>query len=153
MIMMGRFLLMFGLFAGVLLFGSRLVSAGDPVIVFERAYTYPTSPKQKNGAAFLQVTNTGEADVRIVRAETDVAERVELHTHSMDGGIMMMREIEGYDVPAGGVLVLEPTGHHIMLLDLKAPLVEGESFELILHDEDGAQYHVEVTSSFESPAS
>lgn len=46
--------------------------------------------------------------------------------------MMGMREIEALDVPAGATVSLEPGGHHLMLLELAADLVPGESFELTL---------------------
>lgn len=100
-------------------------------------YAYATTPVQKNGAAFGILENTGQADIEIVEAKSDIAERVELHTHLMDGDVMMMRKVESYNVPAGGSLTLEPMGNHIMLFGLKNPLKAGEEFTVELVDADG----------------
>src|SRR3546814_9981702 len=52
----------------------------------------------RNGAAFLLIENAGPAD-RLVAAEGEVAERVELHTHTMDGNVMQMRRVEALEIP------------------------------------------------------
>jgi len=112
------------------------------------AYAYATSTMQKNGAVFVELTNTSDADLKITSAKTDVAETVELHTHVMDGDVMMMREVEAYDIPAGESIKLEPMGLHIMLIGLKAPLVEGKSFPVTLMDDNGIgmTFSVEITA-------
>lgn len=108
------------------------------------AYAYATSPVQKNGAVFVELHNDGETPVKITAAQADVAARVELHTHIMNGDVMMMRQVESYDIPAGQTVILKPMSHHIMLMGLKAPLVAGESFPMTISDEHGAQARFDV---------
>lgn len=105
-------------------------------VEINNAYAYATIPVQKNGGIFLTIKNDGEA-FKITAAKADVAERVELHTHIHENGVMKMREVEAFDVPAGGDLTLEPHGHHVMLFGLKSPLVEGEVFSLTLVSDKG----------------
>ena len=51
----------------------------------------------------------------------------------MDGDVMRMRELDGgLPIPAGGSVDLKPGGYHIMFMDLAAPLVEGETVEVVL---------------------
>lgn len=82
-------------------------------------------PAGENGALYLHIVNTGTADDRVVGAATDVAATVELHETVMDGDVMTMRPVEGYDVPAGGSVTLERGGKHIMLLGVE-PLEVGD---------------------------
>ena len=110
----------------------------------KNAYAYATSPAQKHGAVFLEIINHTHIPALMTSARTDVSERVELHTHIMDDGIMMMREVENFEVPPrnakahkSGYLKLKPTGHHIMLMDLKTPLKKGENFDLELSYKNG----------------
>ena len=50
----------------------------------------------KSGAVFFMIENTGTTDDRLIGASTDIAKKVELHTHLEDAnGVMKMREIEG----------------------------------------------------------
>jgi copper(I)-binding protein len=110
---------------------------------FENQYAYATTSVQKNGAVFMTIHSRTE-DERIVSARSPIAQRVELHTHIMDGDTMMMRAVAGYDIPAGGSVTLEPMGHHIMLMGLHAPLKAGEHFPLTLPTGKGAEITIDV---------
>ena len=119
--------------------------AGDkPAIPIKHPYAFATSPVQANGAVFFTAMGTGAAD-RLVEARSDVSERIELHTHEMDGDMMKMREVDGYDLLADGdVLTLEPMGHHIMLMGLKGQLEEGSSFPMVLRFEQAGELNIDV---------
>jgi copper(I)-binding protein len=103
-----------------------------------------TAPMQKAGGAFLTVTNTGAAADRLVKVSSPAAGKVELHTMTMDGTVMRMREVETIDVPAGGKAELKPGGFHVMLIDLKAPLVAGQTAPLTLTFERAGSITVEL---------
>lgn len=108
------------------------------------AFSYATVSVQKNGGAFLSLTNDSDTDDQILSAASDIAERAELHTHVIEGDIIMMRKVESFGLPAGETLTLEPMGDHIMLFDLKAPLKAGESFPLTLTTEHHGDIAVSV---------
>jgi copper(I)-binding protein len=114
-------------------------------ITIENAYALQTAAAQKNGAVFMTISNTGENDDQITAASSDIAERVELHTHLMDDGIMMMRKVDFYDLPAKDNAVLQPMGHHIMLMNLKTQLRAGDVFPLTLSFANRADITVNVT--------
>lgn len=84
------------------------------------------------GAAFMTITNTGDSADTLVKAATPVANVAELHTHTMEGGVMRMTAVPAVEVPASGAATLAPGGLHVMLIGLKAPLTEGSSFPLTL---------------------
>jgi hypothetical protein len=88
----------------------------------------------RSGAVFMTITNHAAADDTLIAASTDVAERVELHTHVMDAsGVMAMVEVEGgFTIPGGSTRVLQRGGDHIMLLGLTRPLADGDRFTLTL---------------------
>lgn len=74
-------------------------------------------PSGPNAALYFTATSGGQAD-RLLGASTDAAASVELHETTMgDDGTMGMRALDGVDLPAGGELVLEPGGYHLMLID------------------------------------
>ena len=98
----------------------------------------------KNGAAFLTVTNRGKTGDTLVGVTADVARRVELHTHKMDGNIMRMRQIQNVPIAAGATVMLKPGGHHVMLMGLTRKLAEGESFPLTLVFEKAGKMQVSV---------
>lgn len=100
------------------------------------------------GAAFLNISSLGEAD-SLVAFSTPACNRPELHTHINDDGVMRMRKIEAIDVPAGGMAELAPGGLHLMLIDLNAQLIEGETVEMTLIFENAGE--VSVTLPIKGP--
>ncbi|MCC6171148.1 MAG: copper chaperone PCu(A)C [Gammaproteobacteria bacterium] len=97
----------------------------------ENPWSRATAPGASVGAGFLVITNPGKAD-ELVSGSSPVAERVELHSSRLEGGIMKMRKLERLEIPAGGVVRLEPGALHLMLVGLRQPLVEGTTVPLTL---------------------
>jgi copper(I)-binding protein len=104
------------------------------------AWSMATPPGAAVGAGYLTIQNQGSATVRLMGGESPAAERVEVHTMSMDGGVMTMRPVDGgLEIPAGGAVELKPGGLHLMLIGLKAPLTAGGSVPLTLIFDNGAR--------------
>jgi copper(I)-binding protein len=122
------------LFAGALAALPSLAAAqmqvGDP-------YARAASPMAVSGAAFMAVPNPTDTDDRIVAATSDIAERVELHTHIQNSdGVMQMVELEdGIPLPAGETVLLERGGLHVMFLGLRQPLNQGDEITVTLEFE------------------
>ncbi|MDP5293601.1 copper chaperone PCu(A)C [Oceanimonas sp. CHS3-5] len=108
-------------------------------------WSRPAPPMAANGSAYLVINNHGHVDDVLLSAESPVAERVEIHTHMMDGDMMKMRQLEQLPVPAGEAVTLAPGGHHLMLFGLKQAPREGERFPLTLHFEQAGEVAVEVS--------
>ncbi|HSK39088.1 MAG TPA: copper chaperone PCu(A)C [Arenibaculum sp.] len=115
---------------------------GDLTIV--SPWARATAPSASAGVAFMVVENAGQAVDRLVAARSPAAERVEFHTHLMEDGIMRMRPVPVIEVPPAGKVELKPGGYHLMLLGLKRPLVEGESFPITLSFEHAGTLQVEA---------
>lgn len=107
-------------------------------------YVPALPPGVRTGAAYLRIRNGAERDVALVSAASPIATAVELHTHADDGGVMRMRQVKEIVVPAGKEVALQPGGYHVMLIDLKAPLVAGEKLALTLGFADGSGATVEA---------
>ncbi|MBY5973429.1 copper chaperone PCu(A)C [Ferrimonas balearica] len=106
---------------------------------FSRA-TLPNAPV---GGGFLTITNTGDNDDRLVGAESPLAGHMEVHEMAMEGDVMRMRELaDGLVIPAGETVELKPGGYHLMLMDLQAPLVEGETATITLIFENAGRVEV-----------
>ncbi len=74
------------------------------------------------------IANDGDSDDTLVSATFESAGRTEIHQMSVDNGVMKMRPVEGgVAVPAHGKAELAPNGFHLMFMDLKQPLKQGES--------------------------
>ena len=114
----------------------------DTPLTVEDAHARILLPSRP-GAAWLTIRNTGGED-RLIGAESPAAERVEIHTHIREGGVMMMRRVEGIDLPAGGEAALEPGGDHLMLLGLKGELSPEDRFPLTLLFEKAGRVDIEM---------
>jgi copper(I)-binding protein len=136
------------LFAGALALIPALASAH---VVIEDAYARASSPMAQSGAVFMSIYNHNDYDDVLVGAETDAAERVELHTHiQTDEGVMRMVEVEG-GIPLGAdeTVLLERGGLHVMLLGLTQPLEHGDTINLRLIFETSDPVDLEVPVDLE----
>jgi periplasmic copper chaperone A len=96
-----------------------------------KPWSRATAPGTTVGVAYLEIVNSGKQDT-LVRVEATVARRVEMHSMATVGGVMQMRELLSVDVPAQGRVRFEPSGLHMMLIDLAHPLKKGDRIPLIL---------------------
>ena len=108
------------------------VKAGDLVVA--NAWSRATPGGAKVGGGYLTVTNNGSAADRLTGGFTDVAGKVEVHEMGMgDGGVMTMRQLtDGVTIAPGKTVTLAPGGIHLMLLDLKTPLKQGQPVSITL---------------------
>ncbi len=111
-------------------------------VEIERPWIRATAPGVKIAAGYVTVRNKSSSGDRLVGGASPVAARVETHVHIKDGDILRMREVKGYDVPANGTLELKPGGAHLMLVDLKQPLNEGDTVPITLKFERAGQITV-----------
>jgi copper(I)-binding protein len=91
---------------------------------------------QKTTGAFMQMK--AASDVTLVGVASPVANIVEVHEMKMDAGMMKMSAVNRLALPAGKAVDLKPGGYHVMLMDLKAPLKEGDTVPMTLTFEDKA---------------
>ncbi len=104
----------------------------------------PTRGLMTTTMASATIVNAGKSADRLMSASCSCAKTVELHRMWMDGGIMRMRRADdGLSVPAGGSLVLNSHGDHLMLLDVK-PLKAGARVRLTLRFEHAGAVTVDA---------
>lgn len=110
--------------------GGETASGG---VVINQPYAKATMPGAKVAAAYMQVKNTGKSPVTLTAATTPACEKVEVHTMSMDGGIMRMREVTGgVTIPPGETVKFVSGGMHLMLMGLKQQLTPGTTIPMTL---------------------
>jgi len=104
-------------------------------------------PGQMATGAFMRLT--AAADATLVDAASPAARIVEIHEMKMDGGVMKMSAIDRLPLPAGKAVELKPGGYHVMLMDLVAPLKEGDTVPITLTvaDKAGKTQKVEVRAA------
>ena len=115
------------------------------------AYARAASPTAKAGAAFMVIRNTGSEDDRLIAAASDIAARVELHTHNdMGEGVMKMMHVEeGFAVPAGDMHALARGGDHVMFMGLSRPMAQGDMVTVTLTFEKAGEVVVDIPVDLE----
>jgi periplasmic copper chaperone A len=97
-----------------------------------------------SGAAYLTVTNTGAAIEKLSCVSSDAAAQCQIHEMTMEGNVMKMRPVEGgLPIKPGETITLKPGGYHVMLVNLKAPLQQGQTVEATMKTDDGSTVQVE----------
>lgn len=97
-----------------------------------------------NGAVYVTLKNPGAEPDTLLSAATDAAHTVELHETIHDAGVMRMRPLPKFAIPAGGQLEMKPGGHHLMLLGLTRELKPGETVRVTLTFEKAGRLAVEA---------
>ncbi|MAY31427.1 MAG: copper chaperone PCu(A)C [Rhodovulum sp.] len=138
-----KFVNFVGVAAMAMGFGAAAWAEG---IVVEDAYARASTPTAKSGAAFMVLMNTSDQDDRLIGAKSDVAARVELHTHrEIADGVMKMMEVEeGFVIPAGGSHMLARGGDHVMFMGLNEPFADGDTVAVTLVFEHAGEVAVEI---------
>jgi copper(I)-binding protein len=104
-----------------------------------------TAEGQDVGAAYMTITSA--SDTSLVKVESSASDSIEIHSMSMENGIMKMRMLEQLDLKAKTPNKLAPGGFHLMLFDLKNPLKAGETVSFSLHFKNEAGKETLVTIS------
>ena len=129
--------------AGLLFSAGVLAGAADNVSV-QDPYVRLAPPNAAATGAFMVIRNTGDKDVKVVKADNPVSKATELHTHLNEGGVMKMRPVPAIEIRAKGEAVLRPGGLHVMMIDLKAPMKEGDSVPITLTFDAGSSKQVDA---------
>ena len=140
---MKQVLIAFILTAG-LLGPARSETPTSSGIEVAEAWARATPGGAKTGAVYLTLVNHGGDGDRLIGVATPVADQAQLHVESVESGIMRMRPLTEVEVTAGATAVLKPGASHIMLVGLKRPLREGESFPLTLDFAKAGKREVQV---------
>jgi hypothetical protein len=103
-------------------------------------------------AAYMQITNNGAADVRLVSASTTVAALTQIHETTIENDVARMSELaNGLVIPAGETVELRPGGIHVMMMNLQSSLIEGETVTVTLTFDTGDIVAVEAVIQMEAP--
>ena len=110
------------------------VKAGDLVIT--QAWSRATPGGAKVGGGYLTIENKGSAPDRLIGGSADVADKVQVHEMAVNNGVMTMRPLDkGLVIEPGKTVKLAPGGYHLMLLELKSPLKQGDKLAVTLEFE------------------
>ena len=117
------------------------VKAGD--LVISQGWTRATPGGAKIGGGFLTIENKGTVPDKLIGASADAAGKIEVHEMAVTDGVMKMRPLEnGLAIEPGKSVKLAPGGYHLMMMDLKNPLKEGEKLPVTLQFEKAGKVAV-----------
>ncbi len=136
-----------------------LLFASAPALAqvqIDKPWARATAPGARVAGGYLVIRNSGAAAGRVGSASSPAAAKVEMHVHINDNGVMKMREVPGYDVPAKGIFELKPGGAHLMFIDIRRPFKEGEKLpvkpKFEKAGEVGAEFHIGRLGESAAPA-
>jgi periplasmic copper chaperone A len=132
------------LLAACLMFSAGVLAGAADNVSVQDPYVRLAPPNAPATGAFMIIKNNGDKDVKVVKADNPVSKVTELHTHINDGGVMKMRPVPSIEVKAKGEAVLKPGGLHVMMIDLKAPMKEGDVVPITLSFDDGSTKQVDA---------
>lgn len=122
-------------------------ASGDTFKVGDLVVTAPWTRATPGGAkiagGYLKITNNGKTDDRLVKATASISDRVEVHEMSMANGVMTMRPLpDGLTIKPGETVELKPGGFHMMFMDIKQPLKQGDTMKATLTFEKAGSVEV-----------
>lgn len=101
----------------------------QPVTVKD-AWVRAPAPGQKVAGAYMVLVSS--TDLTLTAVTSPAAARAELHSTSMEEGVMRMRPVASIELASKKAVKLAPGGLHIMLIDVKQPLKTGDKVPLTL---------------------
>jgi copper(I)-binding protein len=117
------------------------VKAGD--LVISQSWSRATPGGAKVAGGYLTIENKGASPDRLLGGTTDVAAKIEVHEMTMKDGVMNMRPLDqGLAIEPGKSVKLAPGGYHLMLLDLKGALKQGDKLPVTLQFEKAGKVQV-----------
>ncbi len=135
---------------------AALIFAAFPVmaqVTVKDPWVRATVSQQKATGAFMQITSA--QDARLIEASSPLAGVVEVHEMTMEKDVMKMRAVKALDLPAGKNVELKPGGYHVMLMDLKQQMKEGDTvpLTLVVEGKDKKRSTIEVKAPVKPLAS
>lgn len=130
----------------LLTIASTLTHAQE-VVSIDNPWVRATNAGQNISAGYMTMTSTH--DVTLVKIESDVSESVEIHSMKMENNVMKMRMLDTLPLSAGKPYKLEPGGYHLMMFDLKRPLIDAQivNFEMTFKNNKGVEFKQKVKAT------
>lgn len=115
---------------------------GDPIVVRDAWVREP--PPRSPAAGYLVIENRGGDPIALVAVATEAAAQAEIHVMEHRDDRMTMRQVSELQIPAGEEVALKPGGTHLMLMELRQPLRDGDEVELVLRFGDGTERRIQM---------
>lgn len=102
-------------------------------ISVSQGYIRATIPGTNISSAYMTINNLSENSVTLIGASSNISPRIEIHQHLMVDGMMKMRQKASFTIHGKDTVKLQPSGLHLMVFELKKPLLPDELVTLTLH--------------------
>lgn len=107
-------------------------------------WTSATPKGASVGVGYMKVTNNGTVPDHLTCASASFAAQCQVHSMTMEGGVMQMRPLpNGIEIKPGETVELKPNSFHVMFMGLKQPLEQGKSVKATLKLEKAGTIDVE----------
>lgn len=134
--------------------GNALAHPEAAHVEVEGAWIRATVPGQQGTGGFMRLK--AKEALTLVGVRSPVARVAEVHEMKMDGDVMRMRAISALPLPAGKTVELKSGGYHLMLQQLKVPLLKGTSVPVTLEFKDAkgelSRMHLQLPVAIAAPA-
>jgi copper(I)-binding protein len=118
--------------------------ANNYSIDIEDAWIRAMPPKAMSTAAFMKITNKLPNEVKLISADIDGAQSVELHKTVTDGKVMKMVKQSYIPLPANSSIILKPGSWHIMMIGLEKQFSEGSVHQIQLNFDNGFTQNIKI---------
>jgi copper(I)-binding protein len=126
---------------------SPAAAAGDydvGSIHISQPWSRATPKGAASGAGYMTLTNKGAVPDKVSCVSDDSSAQCQIHSMTMDGGVMKMRPVEGgLEIKPGESVTLKPGGYHMMFLNLNHPLAQGQMVKVTLKFDHAGTIDVE----------
>ena len=132
--------------------GLSSVSHADEILHWKDAWVRSMPPGAQVSAAYGMLMNHGDQTVTLSAVSSEISSTAEMHEVIADGDQRRMAELESIDIAPHQTLIFESGGRHIMLLDVAAPPVEGETIEICAVSAAGTRACTDALVRRQAPA-
>ncbi|WP_169940669.1 copper chaperone PCu(A)C [Campylobacter sp. RM15925] len=108
-------------------------------IEVSNAFAKATPPHVKNSAAFMDIKNNTDKNIKLIAASSNISKTAELHTHKHAEGMMQMIQVDDIEIPAKSEVSLKPGGLHVMFMNIFAPVKDGDKIDITLEFDNGSK--------------
>jgi copper(I)-binding protein len=113
-------------------------------IRIEQPWARATPKGATTGAGYMTITNNGSQPDRLTCVSAQGAAKCQIHTMTMEQGVMRMRPVtDGLEIKPGQTVKLNPTGLHMMFMGLKQPLTQGQTEKVTLKFQNAGTIQIE----------
>jgi len=99
-------------------------------------------PGQKVTAMYMELKNASATNHELIKVEGEISPMIELHTHTMNDGVMSMGQVESIPVPPNSTVQAQPGGYHVMIMGLSSDLKKGDKVNFNFVFKDGSKIPV-----------